>query len=102
MWDSLGYKSIVEKQEIVNKWLEEVHKANKQREEDGKRKEQEKTLEERRRANEAIQNSWKSKEYWEKLAMEELRKENPTYTETMLGYQVQPRVRIILKREWFL
>lgn len=102
MADSLGYKSIVEKQDIIEQGLKDIHQAQKRRDDEEKQKEQEKLLWERMKAEQAIKESWKPKSYWEDLSRQELKQEYPTYTDTMLDYQVNPRIRIILKREGFL
>lgn len=99
---SSSYKSIVEHQDIIEKGLQAVEKERNMQEEERKHKEQQQVVQERKKAEQAIINSCKSRDHWETLAKQELKKQYPSYTDAMIEYQVQPRMRIILKEEGFL
>lgn len=99
---SASYKSIVEHKEIIELWRSQVQREEYIKEEERKHKEKQEALDKRQKQDQAIKNSGETSKYWEWIAMKELKEQYPNYSEVMLNTQINPRVRIILEREWFL
>ena len=99
---SASYKSIVEHEDIINEGRQESLRQEQRNEEERIHREKQEALDKRKLQDQAIKNSWKSKEYWAEEAMKELRIQYPTMKEELLEKQINPRIRTLLEKQWLL